>query len=224
MLSKQKAKAGHSGSFGNMWSPVILPTSITEECGVKGGTIEISKDDPPTVISRPNRSVEYNEINYLISEFRKSTYTHLQIQENVKSFNDSIFDETLLENSKYSDSYKSRIEFLREEALQEGFMLREASEIDFRRFVFSYPNFRKGSLVLTDSGNIRAIWKGCKGSLIGLQFLGDGMAQYVMFHQRENKKEVSRVSGRDSIQGIVRQIDACDLAVLFVEWRKITYL
>ena len=209
------AEAGHSGSFGNMGSSVIFPRSITEECGVKGGTIEISKDDPPTVISRPHRSEEYNVINYLISEYQKCT--HLQMQENVKSFNDSIFDETLLENSKYFDSYISRIDFLREEALQEGFMLREASEIDFRRFVFSYPNFRKGSLILTDSGNIRAIWKGSKGSHFGLQFLGDGMAQYVMFHQRENEKEVSRVSGRDSIQGIVRQIDAFDLAVLLVE-------
>ncbi len=215
MLSEQKAQAGHSGSFGNMGRPVILPRSITEECGVKGGTIEISKDDPPTVISRPHRSEEYNVINYLISEFQKCT--RLQMQENVKSFNDSIFDETLLENSKYSDFYKSRIEFLREEALQEGFMLREASEIDFRRFVFSYPNFRKGGLVLTNCGNIRAIWKSSKGSHFGLQFLGDSMAQFVMFHQRENEKEVSRISGRDSIQGIERLIDAFDLALLFAE-------
>ncbi len=96
-------------------------------------------------------------------------------------------------------------------------MLSEASEMDFRRFVFACPNLRKGSLILTDSGNIRAIWKGSKGSRLGLQFLGDGMMQYVMFNQRENEKEVSRASGRDAIQGVLWQINAFGLVALLIE-------
>jgi len=215
MLTEHKTEAGHSGSFGSRGGLGSFPPSIIEKLGVKGGTIEISEDDPPTVISNPNHSDGYNDINYLLSEFQKST--HLQIQEIVESFNDSTFDETLLRNSKYSDFYKSRIEFLRDAAIQEGFMLREASEMDFRRFVSAYPNLRKGSLVLTDSGNIRAIWKGSKGYHLGLQFLGGGMAQYVMFNQRENEKEVSRISGRDAIQGVLLKINAFGLVALLIE-------
>ncbi len=101
--------------------------------------------------------------------------------------------------------------------MQKDSMLSEASEMDFRRFVFAYPDLRKGSLVLTDNGNIRAIWKGSRGSYLGLQFLGDGIVQYVMFNQRENEKEVSRALGRDAIQGVLRQIKAFGLVALLVE-------
>lgn len=190
MLSKQKAKAGHSGNPG---SPGSFPLSIIEELGVKGGTIEISKGDSPKVILNPGRPDGHSY---------KSA--HVQI-------------ENLLMTSKCPGPYKSRIEFLKDEAIQEGIMLSKASKMDFLRFVFEHPNLRKGSLVLTDNGNIRAIWKGSKGSHLGLQFLGSGMVQYVMFNQRENKKEISRASGRDAIREALWQINAFGLFALLIE-------
>ena len=41
---------------------------------------------------------------------------------------------------------------------------------------------------------------------LGLQFLGNGEIQYVMFIQRPNASEVSRGAGRDNFEGIDRQI------------------
>lgn len=112
------------------------------------------------------------------------------------------------------DAYMSRIKFLQNEALHDGNVLNPASEFDFNQFVRSERNIRKGNLVLMDNGNLRAIWKGEQGSHLGLQFLGGGMVQYVIFKRREHGQQISRVSGRDSLEGLVRQIDAFELSSL----------
>ena len=70
------------------------------------------------------------------------------------------------------DSYMARVELLKDlkdEAVNDGYILNPVSEIDFRHFVRSAPRIRKG--------NLRAIWKDREGSRLGLQFLGGGMVQ-----------------------------------------------
>ena len=62
-----------------------------------------------------------------------------------------------------------------------------------------------------ENGNLRAVWKGKNGAHIGLQFLDNGLIQYVIFKQRKRSLPVSRVYGRDTIDGVKRQIDAFDL-------------
>ena len=109
------------------------------------------------------------------------------------------------------DAYSSRIAYLRDEATRDSYELNESSERDFKQFVRSRPSIRKGDLVLLDNGNLRAIWKDEKGARLGVQFLGDSMVQYVIFSRRQADRPVSRVAGRDSLEGIVRQIDAFQL-------------
>ena len=109
------------------------------------------------------------------------------------------------------DAYSSRIAYLRDEATNDGYQLNESSERDFKQFVRSRPSIRKGDLVLLDNGNLRAIWKDEKGARLGVQFLGDSMVQYVIFSRRQADRAVSRVAGRDSLEGIVRQIEAFQL-------------
>ena len=53
-----------------------------------------------------------------------------------------------------------------------------------------------------DNGNLRAIWKDEQGTRLGLQFLGDGMVQFVIFKRRKQGQPISRVSGRDSLEGL----------------------
>ena len=115
------------------------------------------------------------------------------------------------------DAYSSRIAYLRDEATHDGYDLNKSSEGDFRHFVRSRPYMRKGDLVLMDNGNLRAIWKDEKGGRIGLQFLGNNMGQYVIFRQRQTNRKISRVAGRDSLDGIVRQINAFQLHSLLCE-------
>jgi len=114
-------------------------------------------------------------------------------------------------------AYTSRIQFLKNEAVDEGYVLNLPSEIDFWQFVRSSPDIRKGSLVLMDNGNLRAIWKDDEGSRLGLQFLGGRMVQYVIFKWRNSGQPISRVTGRDSLEGLARQIDAFELWSLLGE-------
>ena len=109
------------------------------------------------------------------------------------------------------DTYMPRLKFLQDEAVDYGYELNSASEIDFRNFVRSAPDMRKGNLVLMDNGNLRATWKDEHGTRLGLQFLGGGMVQFVLFKRRKQRDLISRVSGRDSLEGLERQIVAFEL-------------
>ena len=111
-------------------------------------------------------------------------------------------------------TYRSRIAELREYGIEDGVIVNPASEKDFWAFVKSLPATRPGSLVLMDNGNLRAVWKGGRGSHLGLQFLGGRMIQYVIFKQRPGASKVSRVTGADTFDGIKRQIDAFELKSL----------
>jgi hypothetical protein len=111
-------------------------------------------------------------------------------------------------------AYQFRIEALRAEARQDGYDLNVASERDFWRFIRSEPFIRKGNLVLLDNGNLRAVWKGEHGTHIGLQFRGGGSVQYVIFKRRAATGSISRVAGRDSLEGVKRQLSSFDLRTL----------
>ena len=116
-----------------------------------------------------------------------------------------------------TESYLERIAYLRHVAAEDNYCVRADSESDFWRFVRSAPGIRRGNLVLVDNGNLRAVWKARDGSHLGLQFLGRGMLQYVIFRKREGADEMSRVAGTDCIQGVKRQIDDFGLASLLRE-------
>ena len=111
-------------------------------------------------------------------------------------------------------AYRVRIQALREAAAQDGTAVNTASEKDFWRFVESEPFMRKGNLVLLDNGNLRTIWTDASGNQLGLQFLGSGMVQYVVFKRRLAAVAVSRAAGRDSLEGVRRVVQAYDLRTL----------
>ncbi|WP_171182280.1 hypothetical protein [Ruegeria sp. HKCCD8929] len=119
-------------------------------------------------------------------------------------------------NQRRSDllAYKIRIEALCAHAVQEGYSLNAASKHDFWRFICSEPFIRKGNLILMDNGNLRAMWRDQHRNHIGLQFIGGRMVQYVIFKRREAVAKISRVAGRDSFDGVKRQIQAFDLQSL----------
>ena len=111
-------------------------------------------------------------------------------------------------------AYFRRIEELRGYGAAEGIAINQDSENDFKAFANAMPTARKASLVLTDSGNLRAVWKDGAGSQLGLQFLGNRQVQYVIFSRRSNASSVSRVAGTDTLQGIKKQLAAGELHAL----------
>ena len=107
--------------------------------------------------------------------------------------------------------YAARLEALRSDAMLDGFNVNTASKEDFWSFFESVPFACKADLVLLDNGNLRAIWSGEDSSHLGLQFLGDRMVQYVIFRRRERSSDISRVAGRDTFEGIKKQLQTFKL-------------
>ena len=111
-------------------------------------------------------------------------------------------------------AYRSRIEELRRFAALDGFSVSKASEKDFWSFLTSMPFVCKAEMVLLDNGNLRVIWDDEDDNHIGLQFLGNGRLQYVIFRRQKGSSHVSRVAGRDTFDGVRSQVRLFELESL----------
>ena len=96
---------------------------------------------------------------------------------------------------------------------EEGIELNKSSEDDFYLFIKATPSARKVSLVLTDSGNLRFVWKGDEGDHIGVQFHRGGIGSYVIFKRRPSAPEISRSYGKDTLDGVRKQISVFNLQI-----------
>ena len=108
---------------------------------------------------------------------------------------------------------ESRIAFLKSEARDEGAFCNEVSESDLRRFVKAHASLGRPSLYLVDNGNLRAVCKNAGGLHLGLQFLGDGQVQFVIFAKRRDATELVRSAGQDNFTGIEKQIASFEFEV-----------
>lgn len=115
---------------------------------------------------------------------------------------------TLFETLK---AYDDRIQDLVELAYNDGYSLNFGSQETFLEFIKNNPFIRLDQLVLLENGNLRAVWKGDNNSHVGLQFIENGQIQYVLFKRRQPDRPVSRVYGRDTPDGIFKQILALGL-------------
>ena len=104
------------------------------------------------------------------------------------------------------DAYRERVAKLREFGEADGITLRRESEAAFFDFIKSNAYTGKASLVLLDNGNLRAVWKDDDGSHVGVQFHGEEIASCVIFKRRTRGAEVSRVAGKDTLDGVRKQI------------------
>lgn len=99
-------------------------------------------------------------------------------------------------------AYRGRIDELITDAAIDGITLNKASEDDFWTFLMTQLFFCKGKLFLLDNGNLRAVWKSKTGDQLGIQFLGNGTVQFVIFKYISRENIVSRVAGQDTINRI----------------------
>lgn len=109
---------------------------------------------------------------------------------------------------------KARIQELKADARAEGHAVSAASESDLLAFLDDYVFTRRPFITLLDNGNLRALWKNDDGEQIGIQFRGNKQVQYVFFAWRDGKDFMARVSGRDRLADIGRQIEALNLGRL----------
>lgn len=111
----------------------------------------------------------------------------------------------------YRADWEKRIEDLRSWAAEDGDPFNSESERDFLAFVEANPEVRRGGLVLVGNGNLRAVWKGDAGARVGLQFLGGGIVQYVLFRRGPDADQRWPESGRDDFEGFRRRVLDLDL-------------
>lgn len=108
-------------------------------------------------------------------------------------------------------TYRDRIEELKGDADDEGIVFSDTSEWDFWEFIMSIPCARNAELVVTDNGNLRAVWRGEEDKHVGLQFLGGRWIEYVMWTRRMGALKISPKAGRDTFEGVKEQIRASRL-------------
>jgi hypothetical protein len=100
---------------------------------------------------------------------------------------------------KIERQIEDRLRELRVEAQIDGESVSEKSVSDLRQFAQSVGATKRPSIFLLDTGNIRALWRGSDGQQVGLQFLGDGRVQFVIFSWRTRPRMMMRVAGIDSL-------------------------
>ena len=123
-------------------------------------------------------------------------------------------DETpskVVQISEIFSSYDRRLRVLEEEARLDGYSLNDASKKAFSVFCWRYPLMRRARLVLMENGNLRATWKDDEGAHVVLQFQNSQSIQFVIFGRRRIDSPVPRVTGRVSMDDIMRHIDALDV-------------
>ena len=108
-------------------------------------------------------------------------------------------------------AYQVRIEELKGDADDEGIVFNDTSEGDFWEFMKSIPYARNAELVVTDNGNLRAVWRGEEDKHVGLQFLGGRWIEYVMWTRRMGSLTISPKAGSDTFEGVKEQIQASRL-------------
>ena len=148
--------------------------------------------------------------NVRVTSLREARSTPVRLLDPIDSYGRQL--ETRLGSLPDTVSaYDDRISVLEEQACIEGYFLNSGSKETLLDFFRNSPLIRLGRLVLLENGNLRAVWKGDNASHIGLQFLDNGLIQYVLFKQRQAGLPVSRAYGRDTPLGVLQQISAFQL-------------
>jgi hypothetical protein len=102
---------------------------------------------------------------------------------------------------------EDRLRELRIDAHVDEEAFSEESVRDLRQFVKSIGITKRPGIFLLDNGNVRALWRDADGQQVGLQFLGDEKAQFVIFSLRDNPRMMARIAGIDSVVGTRARIE-----------------
>ena len=110
---------------------------------------------------------------------------------------------------------QERLRELHADASRSGEPFSPSSLADLTGFVESIiPLTHRPSIFLLDNGNLRAVWRNAAKEQVALQFLGQGVVQFVIFIQRQQPPMMSRTAGTDALANIRARIIEGDCARL----------
>lgn len=95
---------------------------------------------------------------------------------------------------------------IRCDAQLSGDPISETSFHDFLVFLRKASPMKRPSIFLLDNGNIRALWLNDKKEQVGLQFLGEGEVQFVIFALRPTM--MAREHGIEAISSMLARVGA----------------
>ena len=104
------------------------------------------------------------------------------------------------------DNYRARIDYLRAIAEDEDIFFSSDSCRDFWLFISSYCPSPQAGLILTDDGNLVAIWRDAKGSNVEVEFLGNEQGKLIVFKDPNNPLRVLPEITNDTLASIGQQI------------------
>jgi hypothetical protein len=93
------------------------------------------------------------------------------------------------------------------DALRNAEPFSESSLADLRSFLASLSQIVRPAIFLLDDGNLRAVWRNAAKEQIGLQFLANGIVQFVMFVKRQHPPIMSRDAGTDALANMRARIE-----------------
>jgi hypothetical protein len=129
-------------------------------------------DGPPLILVRPHRQVNH------------ATSIATQAMDGPADRYLAQLAERRRRESQVWMAVAERLQELRYDAESSGGPVSESSVQDFRYLLRKAQPARRPSIFLLDNGNIRALWLNDKKEQVGLQFLGEGEVQFVIFVQR----------------------------------------
>ena len=127
-----------------------------------------------------------------------------------------------LKNSPMLTEYKSRMEFLENEAKLDDIVINDASKQDFCCFIKSMQDkadrkIKTGSLFLMDDGNLSVLWTDDQDSQVGLQFLGYGTLHYVIFGRHLSEQQISCEADTANFEEVCEKIDGFEMDSVLYE-------
>jgi hypothetical protein len=109
---------------------------------------------------------------------------------------------------------EDRLRELHVDALRNAEPFSDSSLADLRSFLDSLSLIERPAIFLLDDGNLRAVWRNAANEQVGLQFLGKGVVQFVMFVKRQQPPIMSRAAGTDALANMRSRIEGNDCARL----------
>jgi hypothetical protein len=97
---------------------------------------------------------------------------------------------------------EDRLRELHVDALRNVEPFSESSLADLRSFLDSLSFTERPAIFLLEDGNLRAVWRNADKEQVGLQFLGGGIVQFVMFVRRRQPPIMSRSAGTDTLTAV----------------------
>lgn len=132
-----------------------------------------------------------------------------------RSLYDSFFAKAKpVQKNAHREAVEARLAVLREEATEEGEVFDDVSASYLTAFCDELAPDTRPAVFLLEPGTLRAVWQDRRtGKQVGLQFLADGLIQYVLL--RQGRRAMLKTLGIDRPKTVRQIVDLVGLRTLW---------